>query len=117
MTRVLMAGFSTRAAAASAARAGYAVTAFDAFGDADQHPSVTAVSLPRDRQQRFTAAAAARGAAAVDADAVVYLAPFENHPRAVRGLARHRALWGNDPLVLRSVRDPLLVSQRFGGRG
>ena len=35
---VLVAGVSTRAAAESAARAGFRVTAIDAFGDLDQHP-------------------------------------------------------------------------------
>ena len=44
--RVLLAGVSTRAAAESAARAGFAVTAIDAFGDLDQHASVTARALP-----------------------------------------------------------------------
>src|SRR5438045_1223713 len=45
MQRVLIAGVSTRAAAESAARAGFAVTAIDAFADLDQHPSVQAQSL------------------------------------------------------------------------
>ena len=44
---VLVAGVSTRAAAESAARAGFAVTAIDAFGDLDQHASVRALSLGR----------------------------------------------------------------------
>ncbi len=47
-TRVLIAGVSTRAAAESAANAGFTVTALDAFGDLDQHPSVRSLSLPRD---------------------------------------------------------------------
>ena len=40
--RLLIAGISTRAAAESAARAGFEVTAIDAFGDLDQHPGVRA---------------------------------------------------------------------------
>ena len=57
-TRVLIAGVSTRAAAESAAKAGFTVTALDAFGDLDQHPSVHSLSLRRDFGARFTAPAA-----------------------------------------------------------
>src|SRR5438034_876474 len=46
MKRVLIAGVSTRAAAESAAQAGFVVTAIDAFGDLDQHASVRSVPLP-----------------------------------------------------------------------
>jgi uncharacterized protein len=117
MTKVVLAGVSTRAAAESAARAGYDVTAFDAFGDLDQHPSVHVVSLPRDRGARFSAHRAARESLTVDAHAVVYLSNFENHPRAVQTLAAGRALWGNPPDVLRRVRDPRVLSERLRRRG
>jgi len=115
--RVLIAGVSTRAAAESAARAGFAVTALDAFGDLDQHPSVRALSLPRDFGARFTPQAAARVAATIECDAVAYLASFENHPGAVEELMERRALWGNPPAVLRRVRDPLLLSRALCRRG
>jgi hypothetical protein len=117
MTSVLIAGVSTRAAAESAALAGFAVTALDAFGDLDQHPSVRALSLQRDFGRRFSAGAAARAARTVACDAVAYLASFENHPAAVRTLSAGRTLWGNPPEVLRRVRDPLLVARVFRGRG
>src|SRR5919204_109955 len=100
--RVLIAGISTRAAAESAARAGFTVTALDAFADVDQHPSVRALLLPRP----FSAAAAAAAARNVECDAVAYLANFENHPDEVAALAGPRRLWGNPPAVLRRVRDP-----------
>ena len=85
--RVLVAGISTRAAAESAARAGFSVTSLDAFGDLDQHPSVRALSLPRDFGTRFTSPAAARAARTIESDSVAYLASFENHPNAVGRLA------------------------------
>jgi hypothetical protein len=113
---VLICGVSTRAAAESAARAGYAVEAIDAFGDLDQHPSVRARSMTRDLGRPFTATAAARAACDVECDAVAYLSPFENHPRAVDALARGRALWGNPPDVLRRVRDPRLLSTALRAR-
>lgn len=116
--RVLIAGVSTRAAAASAARAGFAVTALDAYGDLDQHPSVRALSLRRDFDSTFTAHAAARASRTIDCDAVAYLSSFENHARAVGALAASgRALWGNSPEVLRRVRDPWRVAESLRARG
>src|SRR5436853_251564 len=99
MQRVLISGVSTRAAAESAARAGFVVTAIDAFGDLDQHASVKVLALTN----AFTARAAALAARTVDCDAVVYLSSFENHPDAISALAQGRALWGNPPAVVRRV--------------
>ena len=110
---VLVAGVSTRAAAESAARAGFVVTAIDAFGDLDQHAGVHAISLGRS----FTPRAAARAARSMEYDAVAYLSSFENHPKAVSALAAGGALWGNAPEVLRRVRNPMLVAQALRGRG
>ena len=112
--RVLIAGVSTRAMAESAARAGYAVTALDAFGDLDQHAGVRALSLPRGFGVPFSAAAAATVARGLDFDAVAYLSPFENHPSAVRQLAGLAPLWGNKPAVLRRARDPKTLVEILG---
>src|SRR5206468_3324723 len=100
-----------------AARAGFAVTAIDAFADLDQHPAVRALSLPRDFAARPSAHAAARAARTIACDAVAYLSNFENHPGAVSALAAGRALWGNPADVLRRVRHPVLVADalRRGG--
>jgi uncharacterized protein len=114
---VLLAGISMRAAAESAARAGFTVTAIDAFADLDQHPSVRSLSLRRDLAAPVSAHAAARAARDIACDAVVYGSSFENHPRAVRTLAAGRALWGNSPEVLRRVRDPRLVGEALSRRG
>jgi uncharacterized protein len=110
---VLVAGVSTRAAAESAARAGFQVTAVDAFGDLDQHPSVAAHIL----EPKFSAQAAARAARGIECDTVAYLSSFENHPKAVATLSRGRTLWGNPPAVLRRVRDPLALARALGERG
>src|ERR1700716_3473367 len=99
MKRVLIAGVSTRAAAESAARAGFAVTSIDAFGDLDQHPSVRAHSL----KGTFSPHAASHFAATVECCAVAYAANYENHRAAVMRLAQGRALWGNGPDVLERV--------------
>ena len=110
---VLLAGVSTRAAAESAARAGFDVTAIDAFADVDQHPSVSAHSLG----DRFSPDAAARHGRNMTCGAVAYGSSFENHPDAVSLFAAGRTLWGNPPEVLRRVRDPLLLSQALRRRG
>jgi uncharacterized protein len=115
--RVLIAGVSTRAAAESAARAGFDVTTVDAFGDLDQHHSVRALSLTRDLGLPVTPQATARAGRTIDCDAVVYLSNLDNHPSVVRSLAAGRALWGNPPEVLRRVRDPLLVARELNRRG
>ena len=115
--RVLICGVSTRAAAESAARAGFDVTAIDAFGDLDQHAGVRALSLPRDFGRRFTPAAAAAGARGLDCDAAAYLSPFENHPCAVQAIAAGRTLLGNPPEVLRRVRDPHVLAGVLQARG
>lgn len=110
---VLIAGVSTRAAAESAARAGYAVTAIDAFGDLDQHPSVRVHAL----RDGFSPKAAARLARTIECDAVVYLSNFENHPSAVTLLAAGRSLWGNARDAIARVRDPTQLTHALRRRG
>jgi len=117
LPRLLIAGASTRAAAESAARAGVEVTALDAYADIDQHPSVRALQIPRASGVRTSADALAEAAAGIDADAVVYLSPFENHPHALTALVRGRRLLGNSVDVLRRVRDPLVVQRELQRRG
>jgi uncharacterized protein len=124
MPHVVIAGISTRAAAESAARAGFDVTAIDFFADLDQHPGVRALSLPRDFGMAATPDHAARAAASIAADAVVYLSSFENHPLAVSELAsgsaseaNQRALWGNRPETLARVRNPVLLAEALRRRG
>ena len=125
MPHVVIAGVSTRAAAESAARAGFDVIAIDAFGDLDQHPAVRSLSLPPTDGASFTAHAAADAVREVIVDAAVYLSPFENHVRAVDALSAasstalraSRALWGNPPDVLRRVRDPFLLAGVLRRRG
>ena len=81
---VLIVGLSTRAAAESAARAGFSVTAIDAYGDLDQHPSVRCLSMPHDFGAPFGPRALARAARGIESDALVYLSSLENHPRTDR---------------------------------
>jgi predicted ATP-grasp superfamily ATP-dependent carboligase len=113
---LLLAGVSTRALAASAARAGHRVTAVDAFGDIDLRsfaevlPSGTGIA-------RFSPAEAAERARTVPATLVAYTASFENYPDAVAALAAGRRLLGNSPEVLRRVRNPITLMGALRGRG
>ena len=113
---VIVVGRSARAAAESAARAGFPVTAIDAFGDLDHHPGVRVIA-PDPAGQSFRPARAARVAQQIAADAAVYLSGFENHPLAVRALGAGRRLWGNPPSVLRQVRDPFTVARVMAAHG
>ncbi len=102
---ILIAGVTTRAFACSAARAGWRVTALDAFGDLDLLAVAEFVPLSRE------------GTEHLPSDAVAYTSNFENHPDAVERLARGRRLLGNPPDVLRRVRDPIALMRSLRGRG
>jgi uncharacterized protein len=112
---LLIAGVSTRALAVSAARAGYRVTAVDAFGDLDLR--AVAEVLPSDRSGRFRPAEAAETARTVPASLLAYTSSFENYPDAVAALAAARRLLGNPPAVLRRVRNPITLMRALRGRG
>jgi len=114
---VLIAGVSTRALAVSAARAGYRVTAVDAFGDQDLRAVADVLGSLSGTHPRFTPAGAAERARSVSADLVAYTANFENHPEAVAALARGRRLLGNTSAVLRNVRNPVRLMRALVRRG
>jgi uncharacterized protein len=118
MTRVLIAGVSTRGLAESAARAGYEVVAVDGFGDLDLRAHAREVVVARvGSAGGYSTRAAVRAARAVRRDAACYVASFENHPRAVAALARESPLWGNPPAVLARVRHPVALARALAARG
>jgi predicted ATP-grasp superfamily ATP-dependent carboligase len=114
---VIIAGVTTRALAASAARAGYSVTAIDAFGDSDLSAIAEVVTMAKPGGERFTPAAAAALARTMRAELTAYTSSFENHPKAVAVLAYGRRLLGNPPAVLERVRDPLALMRALQSRG
>ena len=115
--RVVIAGVSTRALAVSAARAGYRVTAIDAFGDLDLRAVARVKALRRDDNTEFSPMAAAHVAEGIAASLVAYTSNFENHPTAVARLAKHHRMLGNSPAVLRQVRDPFAVMRLLRRQG
>ena len=114
--RILIAGFTTRALAESAVRAGAAIVAVDYFGDLDQERLCETHSL-RERGRRYSAAAILEVARELSYDAVAYCGGLENHPAIVAELGRDRVLLGNAPDVLRRVRDPRELFGYLARRG
>jgi predicted ATP-grasp superfamily ATP-dependent carboligase len=113
---ILIAGASVRAFAESAALAGFAVVALDAYADLDLRARAHALSLPRDLGVEYSAPRAARAAQEIPSAAAAYGSGFENHPRAVTALARGRPLWGNPADVVRRVRNPALLAAALAER-
>ena len=108
--RLLVAGVTTRALATSAAKAGWAVTAVDAFGDLDLRAHA-AVLVPSREDGGFDPSAVAELARGVTVDAVAYTSNFENRPAAVSALAAGRSLLGNPAAVLQRVRNPFELTR------
>jgi uncharacterized protein len=113
----VIAGISTRALAASAARAGYHVIAVDAFGDLDLRQIAHVVSRRSAEGARFQPSTAAAAADQPPGGMACYTSNFENYPAAVSRLAERRTLLGNPASVLRRVRDPLLLMHTLGHLG
>lgn len=115
--RVLIAGVSTRALAVSAVRAGYRVTAIDAFGDLDLRRAAGVIALRPEYGVKYSPLAAVLAAKAVPGRMVAYTSNFENYPAAVARLAQRRRLLGNPSLVLRRVRNPIELMRALRRRG
>ncbi|MEO8089242.1 MAG: ATP-grasp domain-containing protein [Gemmatimonadales bacterium] len=114
---LLIAGVAVRALAASAARAGYRVTAVDAFGDLDLCRIATVIPLRPGNGTDYSPLSAVRAARAVPAELVAYTSNFENYPQAVARLARQRRLLGNPPSVLTRVRNPFELARALRRHG
>ena len=109
LPHVIIAGVTTRPFAVSAARAGYRVTAIDAFGDLDLR-AVANVILPHPKPgQVYGPLQAAAAGTSVSAELAAYTSNFENYPAAVTRLAERRHLLGNAATTLARVRNPIEV--------
>ena len=114
---VLIVGVAVRALAVSAARAGYQVTAVDAFGDLDLREIATVIPLSVEHGAGYSPLAAVRAARPVPAGLVAYTSNFENYPTAVAKLTGHRRLLGNPPTVLSKIRNPFELTRVLRRRG
>src|SRR5215203_4375945 len=95
--------------ARSAARAGYQVTAADAFADLDLRELAAVFPVRSTGRHRFSPQRVAAMTQDLQAEMVAYTSNFENYPMAVSRLAEHRQLLGNPAEVLRRVRDPIAL--------
>jgi predicted ATP-grasp superfamily ATP-dependent carboligase len=106
LTRTLiLVGASVRAAAFSAARAGYRPYSIDLFADCDLTALGPAVKIARYPADFFPAIEAAPSAP------WIYTGGLENYPRLVDRLSQFRPLVGNRGDVLRKVRSPTQLMQ------
>ncbi|HEV8176948.1 MAG TPA: hypothetical protein VGP44_04600, partial [Gemmatimonadales bacterium] len=74
---VLIAGVAVRALAVSAARAGYRVTAVDAFGDLDLRQVATVIPLHTEDGTGYSPHSAVKAARTIQAELVAYTSNFE----------------------------------------
>ncbi|MDH3717451.1 MAG: ATP-grasp domain-containing protein [Planctomycetota bacterium] len=103
-TKLLCVGFSVRATAASASRAGFHPLAVDYFADTDLQ-AIAAV-----QQVAGYPTDVVRAAADLPAASFLYTGALENHPEIVQQLQRQRTLLGNDAATTRRVRDPFQLA-------
>jgi predicted ATP-grasp superfamily ATP-dependent carboligase len=103
--RLLIAGFSTRAAAQSARRAGFEVLAVDAFGDRDLLAAAERLEIVSRYPQDIEAAQASLPAAPW-----LYVGGLENEPALVARISEGRQLLGAGANLLRRVRDPFALA-------
>jgi predicted ATP-grasp superfamily ATP-dependent carboligase len=105
MQSLTVLGYSVRALANSAARAGFAPYAIDAFADRDlvaTCPTTKIERYPRDLP---------RALAAAPSGPWMYTGGLENHPALLDHLAQIRPLWGDPASVVRSIRRPAALAQ------
>jgi len=104
MMKILIAGLSVRAMAASAVQSGYPVIALDAFGDQDLKALAESYSLHHDFHFLYSASALWSASRKLVYDAVAYTSSLENHPVILRRIAGSRRIIGNQPEAMASVR-------------
>lgn len=109
---VVVLGASARAAATSAARAGWSVHAADLFCDADLAAVAESCTLADDYPSGLCAAAAD-----FPAGPWCYTGAIENHPDLIDRIAATRPLAGNRAAVVRRVRDPAILAAALADAG
>ena len=102
---LLILGGSTRAAAASAVRAGFQPICADRFGDQDLHRLATV--LPVCDYPRGLLA----GVKSLPPTPWLYVGAIENEPELIEAISRRHPLLGNSPEVLQRVRDPFWLER------
>jgi predicted ATP-grasp superfamily ATP-dependent carboligase len=104
-SRLLIVGASTRAAAASAARAGFHPVCVDRFGDEDLRRIATVLAVNDDLHRTLDSILA------LPPMPWIYTGSVENDPKFIAKVSERHALLGNPPSVLKLVRDPFWLER------
>jgi uncharacterized protein len=104
-------GASTRAAAASAMRAGFQPVTADLFADADLRAIATATRISPYPEGLLD------WLRTIEPPAWMYTGALENHPELVDQMAWIAPLWGNPGDVLQQVRSPIELARALGSAG
>jgi uncharacterized protein len=112
---IIVVGYSARALASSANRAGFAPLSIDVFGDHDtREKSLAAVKLEGGLSDGLTldkvAVAVEMVINAHDPIGLVYGAGFEHQPETIAALARKTRIFGNEAETLKRAKDPLALA-------
>lgn len=109
-------GASSRAFAASAARAGWRVHAADMFGDLDLGEVATRMACTQDHAAGYPDGLVdlVRG---FPPGPCCYVGALENHPHVLRAIARDRTVLGSPPEAIAAVRDPATLRKLVRAAG
>ena len=102
---LLILGASTRAAAASAVRAGFHPVCADRFGDEDLRRIATVFAVNDDLRRTLDAVNA------LPQMPWMYTGSVENDPELIAAVSQRHTLLGNPPSVLQKVRDPFWLER------
>jgi predicted ATP-grasp superfamily ATP-dependent carboligase len=113
---IIVAGYSARALAASARRAGFAPLSIDVFGDDDARAmSLASVTLDGGLSDGLKPDKVARAVEALvgahDPIGLVYGAGFEHQPETIAAIARTTRVFGNDAETVKRAKDPVALAQ------
>ena len=104
-TELLIVGASTRAAAASAVRAGFQAVCVDRFGDEDLRRIAIVVAVDNDLRHTLDVIKA------LPPMPWIYTGSVENDPKFIAAVSERHSLLGNPPSVLKKVRDPFWLER------
>ena len=102
---LLILGASTRAAAASAVRAGFAPVCADRFGDEDLRRIASIIAVDNDLHRTLEAVKR------LPPTPWIYTGSIENDPKLIVSVSERHPLLGNPREVLRKVRDPFWLER------
>ncbi len=103
--RLLILGASTRAAAASAVRAGFDPLCADRFGDEDLRRIASVIAVDNDLHRTLEAVKR------LPPTPWIYTGSLENDPKFIASVNERHLLLGNPREVLRKVRDPFWLER------